>query len=153
MRGSQTTQNYLLEGRLLVVQPSPARQGSGNLSVSVDQLALLWEAAFGFSEFFFWKTQHVWPFHDGWLTSTPAHTTLSVQQFCTKNRTIPWAPPSLFTLSCPWGTFVCFPRWKKLLRGKCFPDVEEVKQKMAETLKGITINEFENFWTVEKTSW
>ena len=30
----------------------------------------------------------------------------------------------------------------KALKGKCFADVEEVKQKMAGALKGIKINEF-----------
>ena len=33
---------------------------------------------------------------------------------------------------------------KKVLKEKCFGDVEEVKQKMAEALKGIKINEFKN---------
>ena len=34
---------------------------------------------------------------------------------------------------------------KKVLKGKCFADVEEVKQKMAEALlKGIKVHEFKN---------
>ena len=33
---------------------------------------------------------------------------------------------------------------EKSLKGKCFADVEEVKQKMAEALKGIKIAKFEN---------
>ena len=33
---------------------------------------------------------------------------------------------------------------KKVLKGKHFADVEEVKQKLAEALKGIKINEFKN---------
>ena len=33
---------------------------------------------------------------------------------------------------------------QKVLKGKHFADVEEVKQKMAETLKGIKINEFKH---------
>ena len=33
---------------------------------------------------------------------------------------------------------------KQDLKGECFPNVEEVKQKMAEALKGIKINEFKN---------
>ena len=33
---------------------------------------------------------------------------------------------------------------KKVLKGKCFADVKEVKQKMAEALKGIIIDEFKN---------
>ena len=33
---------------------------------------------------------------------------------------------------------------KKVLKGKCFADVEEVKEKMAEALEGIKINELKN---------
>ena len=33
---------------------------------------------------------------------------------------------------------------KKVLRGKHFADVEGVKQKMAEALKGIKVHEFKN---------
>ena len=33
---------------------------------------------------------------------------------------------------------------KNILKGKRFANVEEVKQKMAEALKGININEFKN---------
>ena len=33
---------------------------------------------------------------------------------------------------------------KKVLKGKCFADGEEAKQKMAEALKGIRIYEFKN---------
>ena len=41
--------------------------------------------------------------------------------------------------------FFLSPQMKKVLTGKWFADVEEeVKQKMAEALKGIKINEFKN---------
>ena len=33
-----------------------------------------------------------------------------------------------------------------ILKGKGFADVEEVKQKMAEALKGIKINKFKNYF-------
>ena len=33
---------------------------------------------------------------------------------------------------------------KKVLKGKCFTDVEEVEQKPAEALKGIKVDEFRN---------
>ena len=34
----------------------------------------------------FWRLfQHICPFRDGWFTSVPAHTVLSVQQFLSKN--------------------------------------------------------------------
>ena len=52
----------------------------------------------------------------------PAHTTLSVQQFLTKTgmTSVPTLPTH---------------RMKKVLKGKCFADVEEVKQKTAEASK------------------
>ena len=40
---------------------------------------------------------------------------------------------------------------KKVLKGKYFADVEEMKQKMSEALEGIKISEFKNcFWAMEK---
>ena len=54
----------------------------------------------------------------------------------------PHALPSLFTWSYP--KWLCFPGWKKVIKWKCFADVKEVKQKMAEALKGIIIDEFKN---------
>ena len=33
---------------------------------------------------------------------------------------------------------------KKVLKGKCFADVEEVKQKTAEALRGIPIDKYKN---------
>ena len=41
--------------------------------------------------------------------------------------------------------FFCVPWLKKFLKGKRLANVEEVKQKMAEALKGIKINEFKNW--------
>ena len=63
--------------------------------------------------------------------NTPAHTVLSVQQFMTKNRmTLVPHPPYSSDLA-PRDFFCLFPWVKKVLKGKCFADVEEVKQKMS----------------------
>ena len=44
-----------------------------------------------------------------------------------------------------WVTFFFVSLDEKILKGKCFANVEEVKQtKMTEALKGIKIGEFEN---------
>ena len=111
-------QNYLLEGKPLVVQASPAKY-SRNPSASVYQLALVWEAVFDFSGFF-WRLFHcICPFHDGWFMSSSAHTTLSVQQFLTKNGW-PHVPPSLFTHLVPTN-FFHFPGWKKSSKGNILP--------------------------------
>ena len=51
-------------------------------------------------------------------------------------------PP--YSLSVTPSNFFLFPQLKKVLKGKRFADVEEVKQKTAEALKGIKIDEFKN---------
>ena len=101
--------------------------------------------------FFFRLFQHICPFHDGWFTSTPAHTALSVQQFLTKTFVWPSMtsvpPPSLFTWSSPEQLFFWFPWWQNVLKGERFASVEKMKQtnkKMAEALKGIKIKEFKH---------
>ena len=76
--------------------------------------------------------------------SAPAHTVLSVQQFLTKKGMTPMPHPPYSLNLAPSNLFL-FPD-EKVLKGKCFADVEEVKQKMAEPLKGIKIDEFENQW-------
>ena len=67
--------------------------------------------------------------------SAPAHTVLSVQQFFTKNGLMPVCYPPYspnLTLS---DFFVSLN--EKVLKGKHFASVEDMKQKVAEELKGI----------------
>ena len=68
--------------------------------------------------------------------SAPAHTVLSVQQFFTKNCTIPMPYPP-YSPSLTPSDFFLFPKMKKVLKGKHFASVEDMKQKVAEELKGI----------------
>ena len=60
------------------------------------------------------------------------------------------APPLLFTWP-EW--FPLFPWMKKVLKGKCFADVQQVNQKVAGAQKGIKIDDFKNGWVVGKTCW
>ena len=76
--------------------------------------------------------------------SAPAHMMLGVQQFLTKNGVTPMPhPPYSHDLTLSY--FFLFTLMKKVLKGKRFANVEEVKQKMAEALKGIKINKFKQF--------
>ena len=86
-----------------------------------------------------------------WFTSTPAYIVLRIQQFWTENQYDPHAPPSLFTRSLQ-VTFFCFPRWKNFLKGKCFADVEEVKQKKWQKHQKTSKSTSAKIRTVEKTS-
>ena len=87
----------------------------------------LYSASVNFSE----DSQRVCAFPDEWLTSAPAHTVLTVQQFLTKNTRNPMLHPPYFTQSHPSRVFFFFFfvfSMKKVLKGKYFADVEEVKQ-------------------------
>ena len=108
------------------------------------QLVVVWEAVFGFSDFFLRLNMFVhfmmcdlrahlsiphWVFSNFWpKTAWPSCTTLPIH---------PTLAQSNF--------FVClFPQMKKFLKGKHFADVEDVKQQVAEGLKGIKIDKFKN---------
>ena len=75
--------------------------------------------------------------------SAPAHTTLSVQLFLTQNGMTP-GPHPLYSSDLSPSDFFLFPWMEKVLKGKHFANVEEVKQKMAGALKGTKIDEFKN---------
>ena len=75
--------------------------------------------------------------------SAPAHTALSDHQFLTKDGMTP-RPHSPYSPSLTLSNFFLFPWMKRFIKGKCFPDEEELKQKMAEALKGIKTEEFKN---------
>ena len=80
--------------------------------------------------------------------STPAHSMLSVQQFLSKTSMTP-VPHLPRSPGLALSNFYLFPQMKKILKGKCFADVEEVKQKTAEALKGIKIDEFKNLFFLQ----
>ena len=75
--------------------------------------------------------------------SAPAQTSLSVQQFLTKDGMSPMPHPPYLPDLAP-ATFCLFPWMKKVLKRKHFANEEELKQKIAESLKGIKIDEFKN---------
>ena len=63
----------------------------------------------------------------------------------------PMSHPPTLPIS-PQVTFFLFLRMKKILKGKCFATVEEVKQKTEEALIGIKIDEFKNCFEQWKKS-
>ena len=108
---------------------------SRNPSVSMSQLALLWEAAFGLSEFCL-KTLSTHKPISQWVIyecTCPCYAEFLL--FSQKHDSC--APLSIFTQSCPEWHFFLFPQMKKVLKVKCFANVEEMEQKTAEALKGI----------------
>ena len=103
---------------------------SRNLSVWVYRLVVLWEAAFSFSEFFLKTLSRCLPM-SSWVIykCTYPHFT-ECSAFLDQKWHDLSAPPSLLTPSCPKWLFFVSPD-EKVLKGKRFADVEEVKQKMA----------------------
>ena len=85
------------------------------------------------------------------VPSSPAHTTLSVQQFLTKNSMTPLPCPPYSPNLTPRDLFL-FSSMKKALQGKCFDDLKEVKQKMAEALKSIRMHELKHCFEQSETS-
>ena len=130
--------NYSLEGKRLVVHVSPARWvfSPRSPSVSVHQLVASWEVAVSFSEFFL-KTQHVCPFLMGDLLTYLPTLLWVFSSFRPENSMTPMPHP-LYSpdLALFLSDFSLFPWMKKVLKGKCFADVEEMKQKMSEVSKG-----------------
>ena len=87
-----------------------------------------------------------WLHHD----NAPAHKALSVKQFLTKNSMTqllrePYSPD---LAPCD---FFLFSRMKKVLKGKRFADVEEVKKKTMKALRGIILQEFQDGFEKWKT--
>ena len=71
---------------------------------------------------------------------------LSVQQFLTKNMWPSCLPHPPYSPNLIPSDSFFVSSMKKVLKGKCFADVEEVKQKMAEALKGVQIDKFKNYF-------
>jgi hypothetical protein len=97
------------------------------------------------------KRPELWQSGEWWLRdNAPAHKALSVKQFLTRNcmTQLLHLPYSLDLALC---NFFLFPRMKKVLKGKHFVDVEEVKKKMTEALKGITLHELQDCFEKWKT--
>ena len=83
------------------------------------------------------------PFHDGWLTSATAHTTLSVQQFLSK-KCMPHPP---YSQDLAPSNFLCVPWMKtKSSKGNIFPMWKRWNKKKLEALKVLKTVEFQNYF-------
>jgi hypothetical protein len=70
--------------------------------------------------------------------------------FLTKNG---FALPSSYSSDQAPCDFFLFPRMKRNLKEKLFQNVEEARKKMTETLKAITLHEFQNSFEQWKKRW
>ena len=94
--------------------------------------------------FFPWRLfQHICRFHDGWFTSTPAHTALNIQQFLTKNSMTPM-PHSPYSPDLTSSDVFLFHGWKKSSKRNVLPMWKRWNKKMAEALEGMKIDEFKH---------
>jgi len=75
-----------------------------------------------------------------------------VQKFLTKNGiTMASHPP--YSLDLTPCDFFLFPGMKRDLKGKRFQNLEEVREKMTEALKAITLQQFQNCFGQWKKRW
>ena len=98
---------------------------------------------FDFSEFFEQSFNEVTHFM---MSDLPVHLPTPCAECSsdlTKTSVTPMSHP-LYSPSLAPGNFFFVSPMKKVLKGKCFAHVEEVKQKMAEALKAIKIDKFKN---------
>ena len=101
MRGTPPKWNYLLESGPLVVQAPLLGECSRSPSVSVDQLALLWEAVFGFSEFFLKTLSIHLPISSWVIYERPCPHRVEWSEIFDQKWHDSCAPRSLFTQSLP----------------------------------------------------
>ena len=134
-------QNYILEGGPLIVQASSARWVFYKPSCISVPAGLVVRGCV-WLQWIFLRTQCICPFHE-WFMNTSVHTALSVQQFLTKNGMTP-VPHPPYSPSLTLSKYFLFLWMEKVLKGKLCADVEGLKQKTAEALQGIKINEFKN---------
>ena len=135
--------NYLLEGGPLIIQASPTRwvfyepicisvPAGGVVRGCIQLQWIFLEDSFkAFAHFMMGDLQVYLPIPCWVFSSSGAKTAW------------PSCPTLPIHLILPWAT-VLSSQMKKVLKGKHFAEVEEVKQKMAEALKGIKIDEFKN---------
>ena len=99
---------------------------------------------------FFWRFfEHFCPFHDGWLVSAFAHTTLSIQQFLTKNGMAPMLYPPCSPDITLNAFLFCFSNKKSPQKGKvCHCGRGEPKNGRG-TKRWVQ----HLFWAVEKNLW
>ena len=105
----------------------PMGECSRNLSVSVYQLALLWEAAFGFSEFFFFEDSFNMFAHFV-MGDLGTHLPTLCWVFSSFWPKTAWPPCPTIPIHpvLPWPIFFVSPNGK-VLKWECFVDVEKVK--------------------------
>ena len=118
---------------------------SRNPSVSVYHLVLLWEAEFGFSEFFFEHSYNMFA-HFMMMIYEPTcpHHAECTAVFDQKQHD-PHVPPSLFTESYSKGHFIFVSPDEESPQREMFCQCERGEtKKMTEALKAIKIDEFRN---------
>ena len=124
---------------------------SRNPSVSVHQLALLWEAAFSFSEFFFENSFNLFAHYImGGLWAYLPTPCWECSAVFDQTRMAPMPHPPY---SCSHPQRLCFvsPRWKKSSKGNILAMWRSWNKKWLKPLKGIKTDKLKNCFEQWKT--
>ena len=139
----QGNSDYLLEGGPIVVQASPTRwvfQEPICISVPAGVVVrgCIW------LPWFFFKILSV-HLPISWMSDLWAYLPTPRWVFSSFGQNnITLVPNHPYSPNPTLSNYSLFPQMKKVLKGKHFANVEEVKQKMTEALKGIKIDKFKN---------
>ncbi|KAL4088708.1 hypothetical protein QTP88_023792 [Uroleucon formosanum] len=90
-----------------------------------------------------WKLRH---------DNAPAHSAHVVQQFLAKHG-IPVVSQPPYSPDLAPCDFFLFPKIKMALKGKCFQDVDEIKQNATEQLRGVSKNDFHRCFQKWQERW
>ena len=100
------------------------------------------------------KRPEMWKNGD-WLLhhdNAPAHTSLIVREFLTKNNmtTVPYPAYSPDLAPCD---FYVFPKMKLRLKGRCFASIEEVQAESQQILNTLTLADFNECFQTWQNRW
>ncbi|KYN31622.1 hypothetical protein ALC56_14120 [Trachymyrmex septentrionalis] len=95
-----------------------------------------------------WKNKNWLLHHD----NAPAHTSLLVREFLTKNNTLMMPQPPYSPDLAPCDFFL-FPKLKRPMKGRRYATIEEIKTASKEELNKITKNNFLKFFEDWKKRW
>jgi len=75
--------------------------------------------------------------------NAPAHTALSVREFLATKQITVWEHPAYSLHLAPRGFFL-FQKIKKILKGRQFYDIDDIRSNTTAALKAIPQNQFQN---------
>jgi len=84
--------------------------------------------------------------------NAPAHTALSVREFLVTKQITVFEHP-IYSSDLAPSDFFLFPKIKKILKGRHFDDIDDIRSNTTTTLKTIPQNQFQNCFEMWTRRW